>query len=132
MSGRNSTSVGTVSDMSLTVNKMFKKLSMHKKVVLSTGKLNALKDCVICSPDMMTKSFTSRTIQKAFVSSGMLDDKMKLCPDIRGIINSFKVNWNKVDGGINWLMAKVPDIIMEFYKNGEIQEHYYDDNHFPC
>ena len=92
MSGRNTTSLGSITDMSNTVDIMFKKLTMNKEVVLSTGKRNALKDCIICSPDMMTKAFSERTIQKSFVSSGMLDNKMKRCPDIRGILQSFKVN----------------------------------------
>ena len=131
MAGRNLTSVGTVSDMTITVDKMFKKLSLNKEIILSTGKLNTLKDCIVCSPDMMTKSFSTRTIQKAFVSSGMLDVKMKQCPDISGIINSFKVNWNKVEGGINWFMKMVPAIVLEFYKNGEILEQFYDDKEFP-
>ena len=110
---------------------MFKKLSMNKEVILSTGKLNALKDCIICSPDMMTKAFSERTIQKSFVSSGMLDVKMKRCPDIRGILQSFKINWNKVDGGIKWFMKMVPNAILQMYKNGEILEPYYDEYDFP-
>ena len=101
MSGRNSTSVGSMSGMTLSVDKMFKKLSVDKDVVLSTGKLNALKDCMICTPDMMTNAFTTRTIQKVFLSLGMLDHRMKLCPDLHGIIQSFKVNWSKVEGSTN-------------------------------
>lgn len=57
--------------MSNAVNQMFKKLSRDKNVILSAGKLNALKDCIVYSPDM------------AFVSSRILDIKMQRCPDIR-------------------------------------------------
>ena len=57
MAGRNSTSVGTVSDMTITVDKMFKNLSFDKEIILRTDKLNALKDRVVCSPEIMTKSF---------------------------------------------------------------------------
>ena len=82
------------------VDKMFKNLSINKDVVLSIGKLNALKDCIVCTPEMMTNAFTTKTIQKAFISSGILDAKSELCPDLQGIINSFKMNWSKVNGGL--------------------------------
>ena len=82
------------------VDKMFKNLSINKDMMLSTGKLNALKDCIVCTPEMTTNAFTTKTIQKAFISSGMLDDKSKLCPDLQGINNLFKMNWSKVYGGL--------------------------------
>ena len=131
MSGRNSTSVGTTSDMTCTVDNMFKKLSMDKGVILSTGKLNDLKDCIICTPNMMPQAFTTRKIQKAFVSSGMLDHRMKLCPDLHGIIQSFKVYWSKTKGGTNWFKTEIPAAILQFYKCGEILEYDYDERSIP-
>ena len=131
MSCRNSTYAGSISDMTLSVDKMFKKLSINKDVVLSIGKLNTLKDCIICTPEMMTNAFTTRTIQKAVVSSGILDHRMKLCPDLHGIIQSLKVNWSKVEGDTTWFKKQIPSTILEMYKCGEITESFYDDTKFP-
>lgn len=82
MSGRNSTSIGSISDMMNTVDMVFKKLSVNKQVILNTCNLSTLNDCIICSPDIVTKSFSTRIIQKAYISSRMLDNKMKRYPDI--------------------------------------------------
>ena len=131
MSGRNSTSAGTTSDMTYTIDKMFKKSSMDKDVILSTGKLNASNDCIICTPNMMSQAFTTRTIQKSFVSSGILDHRMKLCPDLHGIIQSFKVDWSKTKGGTNWFKTEIPAAILKFYKCGKILEAFYDERRFP-
>ena len=130
MSGRNFIYVGSISDMMLCVHKMFKKLSINKDVVLIIGKLHTLKDCIICTPEMMTNVFTTRTIQKAVVSSGILDHRMKLCPDLHDIIQSLKVNWSKVEGGTTWCKKQIPSTILEMYKCGEITESFYDDTKF--
>lgn len=45
---------------------------MDKVVVTSCGKCNAFKDAVMYAAEMMTKAFSTRTIQKTFVSSRML------------------------------------------------------------
>jgi len=60
----------------------------------------------------------------------MLDDKSKLCPDLRGIINSFKVNWERVPGGRNWLMKMIPQAMEEMFKNGEVSEEFFDSHNF--
>ena len=67
---------------------------------------------------------------KVFVESGMLDRRLHLCPNIYGIINSFKVNWNKVPGGKAWFMKMVPLAILEVYKSGEVIEEFYDKHNF--
>lgn len=59
---RNTIYIGSILHMNNTVDIMFKKVSMNKEVVLSIGKLNALKYRIICSHDMITKAFTDRTI----------------------------------------------------------------------
>ena len=130
MTGHNSTSIGTTSDMAFIVDKIFKKLTMDKNVILSTCKLNALKDCIISTPDMMTKAFSTRTIQKAFVALGMLDNRLKLFPDLHGLIQSFKVDWTKVEDGTMWFKKIISEAILQFYKCGEILELFYDDRKF--
>ena len=117
--------------MSRTVGRIFKQLAMDKDIIIPPGKLNALKDAIICAPEMMTKAFSTRTIQKAFVTSGMLDKKAKLCPDIHGIIQSFKVNWSNCEGGLDAFLNQVPEAILEFYKKREILESFYDERNFP-
>ena len=61
----------------------------------------------------------------------MLDKRLHLCPDIYGIINSFKVNWNKVPGGKAWFMKMIPLAILEVYKSGEVTEEFYNKHKFP-
>lgn len=57
----------------------------------------------------------------------MPDRCTNTCPDIYGIIVSFKINWTKVPGGRIWLYAMVPLTILEVYKCGqEVTEPYYD------
>ena len=57
---------------------------------------------------------------------------MKLCPDLRGIIQSFKVKWNNFNnGGMKVFIKMVPACILQFYKYGETIESFYDDLNFP-
>ena len=94
--------------LSLKIGTIFVKSSKSKQLVLTVGKGNSLRDCIAISPEIISNLFIQRTIQKSFVQSGMLDDKSKLCPDIRGIKNSSKIKWKRVPGGRNWLMQMIP------------------------
>ena len=116
-SGWNCTSGGQPTALSLKINVIFAKLSKIKQLVLATGRGDLLRDCITTAPEMISNLFTQRTIQKSFVESAMLDDKSKLFPDLRGIINSFKVNWKRVPGGRNWLMKMIPQAMEEMFKN---------------
>lgn len=64
---------------------------MDKEIVICHGKLNAQRNAVNC--------FLYQNNTETNVSSGMLDKNMKLCSDICGIIQSFKVNIIKVEDG---------------------------------
>ena len=52
---------------------------------------------------MIGTSFSKHKLIQSFVSSGMIDDKTKTCPDMNAIITNFKIDWNKVPGGKKWL-----------------------------
>ena len=97
--GRNMTSVGVESPLSILVDIIFSSLRKKKTLVLSTLKENALKDCINTSPDMIVASFSKDSLIKSFVSAGMIDDRTKTCPDMYAIIDSFKINWNNGIGG---------------------------------
>ena len=71
---------------------------------------------------MFDAAFSTYSIIKAFVDSGMLDHITHMCPDIIGIINSFKVNWDKVPRSNAWIMNMIPLAILEVYKCGEVTE----------
>ena len=60
----------------------------------------SLKDLLITAPEMMTSAFSESSIIDSFVSTGMLDSHSKVCPDLSGIIDAFKIDWSKI-GGIN-------------------------------
>ena len=43
-------------------------------------------------------------------------------PDVFGIIDSLKVNWDKAPGGNEWLTEIVHLVILEVYICGEVTE----------
>ena len=131
VNGRLMTSTGRVTPLTLSVDYIFKNLAKEKKLVLSTIKGAALKDLICTAPQMFASAFNKDTMINAFVDSGMLDKKAQLCPDLYGIINSFKVNWDKIPGGKAWLMKMIPLAILEVYKSGEVSEEFYNTNNFP-
>lgn len=45
---------------------------------------------------------------------------MNLCPDMCGIIKSFKVNWSKVEGRMDAFLNQALEAILELYKPGAI------------
>ena len=48
---------------------------------------------------MMRTYFTRKDIVKSFVDGGMLDCTSHSAPDLMGVINLFKINWDKAQGG---------------------------------
>ena len=90
-------------------------------------KENALKDLLITTPDMMAKAFGEKTLVKSFVSAGMLDKKLNLCPDLFGLLSTFKIDWDLIPGGQPWFLEKLPYVIAEMYANGEVSESFYNE-----
>ena len=129
--GKNMTSVDTVKPLTLFVNTIFKQLRDDKELLLPSLKENALKNLVITAPELINKAFSEKSIVDSFVSSGMLDKMHKRCPDIYGLVDTFKVNWGKVEGGKTWFMNVLPEVISEMYSEGEISEKFYDNLQFP-
>ena len=109
------TSVGMTSPLTILVDIIFKKLRREKVLVLSTLKENALKDCISTAPVMFSSAFNKDTITKSFVDSGMLDEKTKSCPDLNGLIRSFKIDWTKVEGGQSWLLNRLCSEVSQMY-----------------
>ena len=64
---------------------------------------------------MIAASFSSIGVVKSFVSTGMLYDKIHRCPDLYGLINSFKISWCKVSGGKKWLINECTSLISEIF-----------------
>ena len=94
---------------------LFKKLIMNTRVVLSTRKLNKLKDYIICSPDMMTNAFTDRKIQTVLILPGTSENKIRHCLDIQGTLQSLNIRWYKVDDDTTWFMKMVPHAVLRRY-----------------
>ena len=93
------TSVGITTPLSILLNIIFKKIPQNKILVLSSLKENLLKDYIVTTPEMIANSFTKKTLIKSFISAGMIDERTKTCADMYEIMNSFKVDWNKAEGG---------------------------------
>ena len=100
-------SVGMTSPLTILVDIIFKKLRRDKVLLLFHLKANALKDCIMTGTVMCASSFSKEGMTKLFVSSGMLDHKILTFPDLYGIVDSFKIDWSKVDGGKNWLLKQL-------------------------
>ena len=92
VSGKYMTSVDTMKPLTMVVDITMKKLRKDKILLLPTLKECALKDLLITTPEMMTAAFNEHSMVKSFVSSGMLDSICKRCPDLYGLISSFKIN----------------------------------------
>ena len=125
------TSVGLTSPLTILVDIIFKKLRREKVLILSPLKENALKDCISTAPVIFASAFNKDTMKKSFVDSGMLDEWTKSCPDLNGLIRSFKIDWTKVEGGQNWLITRLRSVVSQMYVNGEVPESCYDENDYP-
>ena len=97
------TSVQIEKPLSIIIDILFKKLKKDKMLNMSTLKENALKDLLVTCPEMMAASFKESSLVQSFVDAGILYTKCKRCPDVYGIINSFKIDWSNVHGGKKWL-----------------------------
>ena len=60
----------------------------------------------------------------------MLDHASRTAPDLRGIMESFKINWNNVEGGKRWFMSMIEPAVRVMYDKGEILEEWYDTHKF--
>ena len=98
-SGRTCTSVGRFTPLSISVNSTFTKLQGEGRLVLATEKRNAIIDYACAAPKMMNKSFSSEIIMKLCVDCGMLDVTTNKYPDLYAIINLFRINWSRIQGG---------------------------------
>ena len=130
-SGRNMTSVGIVTPLSILIDIIFTSLRKKKQLVLSKLKENALKDCLNTTPEMIAKSFSKQSLIQSFVSAGMIDEKTKTCPDMYAIIDSFKINWSQVAGGKRWFIGILPKVMSEMFTYGEVSEDFFNTNDFP-
>ena len=131
ISGKHMTSVDSLKPLTMVVDITMKRLRKEKILLLPTLKECALKDLLVTTPEMMTAAFNERSMVKSFVSSGMLDSICKRCPDLYGLVSSFKINWSKVKGGKEWFMKMLPAVIGEMHSEGEVSEQFYDDLNFP-
>ena len=129
--GRKMTSLGLEKPLTIVIELLFKKLRDEKILLLPPTKENSLKDLLITAPDMMQRAFSEKGMIKAFVSAGMLDEKFHRCPDLKKILESFKVNWDKVPGGQNWFLEVLPTVVGEMFEHGEVSEEFYDAHYFP-
>ena len=68
---------------------------------------------------------------ESFVSSGMIDNNCKRCPDLSALIKSFKIDWEQVKRGQKWFMDIVPSVGSEMFTDGEVNDKFYDDRNFP-
>ena len=98
---------------------------------LSYLKESALKDLLVTAPEMIAAAFTKSNLIQLFVPSGILDEKFKRCADLYGLISSFKIDWNKINGEKRWFMTVLPYVISDIFSEGEVTEQFYDDNNFP-
>ena len=96
--GRTCTAVNRETPLTISVTDTFTKLQNEGQLVLATGKRGALIDCLCAAPTMIHKSFSSECLTKSFVDAGMLDHTTRTAPDLRGLIESFKINWDTVEG----------------------------------
>jgi hypothetical protein len=90
-----------------------------------------IKYCILSSPEILSKSYSSETIKNSYVSSGMLDAATQSCPCLFGIMKAFDINWKKLLGGKKWFMSKLKVYLQEMYLNCNISEQFYAKLDFP-
>ena len=71
VSGRQMTSVGTETSISILVAIQCKELRKNKQLMVSALTQSALKDCITTTPDMIAADFLKCSIIDYFVSSGI-------------------------------------------------------------
>ena len=47
------------------------------------------------------------------------------------IIDSFKINWSRVQGGKLWFIEILPQLMSEMFTYGELSKEFYNSNDFP-
>ena len=129
--GKTMSSIGTDKPFAIIINALFKRLRKDGILKLSTLKERSLIDLLVTTPEMIAAAFSKHSIVKSFGSAGMLDDVIHRCPDLYGLIASFKIAWQKVTGGKKWFINECSSLISEMYHNGEVSEEYYDEKNYP-
>ena len=90
-----------------------------------------ITDCILSTPEILSKSYSKEQIEKSYVDTGMLDSEMKSCPDLYGIMKYFYINWRNINGGKKWFDSKLVYTLIEMFDHGCIVEKIYDDHLFP-
>ena len=82
-------------------------------------------DCVATTPMIYGLSFSSQKIRKSFVLGGVIDSGSESCPDVDQIINRFKIDWTRLEGGREYFKRLIPHAIKEVYAKGYIEEEWF-------
>ena len=61
----------------------------------------------------------------------MLDVNTNICPDLYAIINSFSINWSKIQGGKQRFVSKITSAFSAMFKYGVMHGFYDDEHEFP-
>ena len=114
------TLVGKSNLLSIQMDLIFKYLRKNKVLMLSTQKKNAFKDCITTSPPIISAALNKNSLVDSFAVSCMIVSTCKRCSDVYALINSFKINLSKVNGGKQWLIDVLPIVLNEMFENGEV------------
>ena len=69
---------------------MFDILKANGSLVIKLPARKAIIDHCVCCPEMLSKSMAPKTTIKGFIKNGMVDDKLKIYPDIRMLLKTCK------------------------------------------
>ena len=96
---RTTTSIGNSNPLSIYVNRAFGEMRHSNKLKLVSQKELIITDCILSTPEILSKSYSKERIEKSYVDTGMLDGATKSCPDLYAMVNAFDIKWRKVNGG---------------------------------
>ena len=114
------------------VEQLFADLAASGRFTLKGSKLNAIMDCIITSPRLKTRSYSEESVQKSFISAGMIDGNTKSCVDLYQMMSQSFVDFDKNLLLKESFLAAIPACLQEMLNEGFISEDFFDSIDPPC
>ena len=99
--------MGHSNSFSTYVYREFIEMRLGNKLKLVSQKELVITDCILSTPEILSKSYSKERIEKSYVGIGLLDSAKKSCPDLYEMIKAFDINWRNINGGKKWFISKL-------------------------
>ena len=88
---RTTTSMRHSNSLFTYVYREFTEMRLSNKLKSVSQKELMITDCILSTPEILSKSYSKERIEKFYVDTGMLDSAKKSCPDLYGMMKALVI-----------------------------------------